>query len=150
MIEALWTAALVKYIRCFATGKRFGLDVSVFDGLEGARDTHQFFKDMRDKHVVHSVNPFEDASVGVVLCGEPGAEQAEGVAVFQHKLVCTDQNGVQTLERLAAVAQKSVRLRCKTLRDELSAWAKSQPRGTFKRGQLGMVAPGPGQAGATR
>ena len=85
-----------------------------------------------------------------VLRGELGAEHAEGVAVFQHKLVCTDQHGVHALERLAATAQKSLRLRCKKLRDDLSVWAKSQPPDTFRRGQLGMVAPGPGKAGDAR
>jgi hypothetical protein len=70
----------VKYVRCFTTGKRFGLDLSVFDDSDGARDTHQYFKDMRDKHVVHSVNPFEDASVGVVLRGDPRRRVSRGRA----------------------------------------------------------------------
>jgi hypothetical protein len=150
LIEALWTAALVKYVRCFTSGKRFGLDVSVFDGCSGANETHQYYKDMRDKHVAHSVNPFEGVAVGVLLEGELGQHTATGIVVLQHRLVCTDQSGVQTLQRLASVAQKNVRLRCKAMRDELLNWAKEQPTGTFKPDEISMTAPGPEQAGRPR
>ena len=150
LVEAMWTAALVKYIRCFTSGKRTELDSSVFDGMDGAHDTHQYFKNMRDKHVAHSVNPFEGVGVRVLLRGEPGQSVAEGIAVFQHRLVCTDRKGVRTLERLASTAQRDVRLRCKSMRDELISWAKAQPPGTFTPDQLSMVAPGPEQAGESR
>lgn len=150
LIEALWTAALVKYIRCFTSGRRFGLEVSVFDGLSGAKETHQYYKDMRDKHVAHSVNPFEGVTVRVLLEGEPAKHKATGIVVFQHRLVCTDQNGVQTLKRLASVAQKTVRLRCKAMQDELLDWAKEQPPGAFEPGEISMTAPGPEQAGRPR
>ena len=150
LVEALWTAALVKYIRCFTSGKRFGLEVSVFDGFSGAKETHQYYKDMRDKHVAHSVNPFEGVTVRVLLEGDPGEHTATGIVVFQHRLVCTDQDGVQTLQRLASVAQKNVRLRCTAMRDELLNWAKEQPPGTFKPVEISMTAPGPEQAGSPR
>ena len=150
LIEALWTAALVKYVRCFTSGKRFGLDPSVFDGLAGASETHQYFKNMRDKHVAHSVNPFEGVGVRVVLGGKLGNHTAEGIVVFQHRLVCTDRAGVRTLQRLTSAAQRNVRLRCKAMRDELLDWAKAQPPSTFQPDQLGMVAPGPEQAGHFR
>lgn len=150
LVEALWTAALVKYVRCFASGKRSTVEVSVFDGLDGAADTHQHFKNMRDKHVAHSVNPFEGVKVGVVLGGEPGAFCAEGIAVLERRLICTDRAGVQTLRRLASVAQKSLRLRCQTLRDTVLEWAKSQPPGTLQPGSLGLTTPGPEQAGDAR
>ena len=149
-IEALWTAALVKYVRCFTSGKRTELDASVFEDINGARDTHQYFKNMRDKHVAHSVNPFEGVGVRVLLSGEPGQCLVEGIVVFQHRLVSSDEEGARTLERLASIAQRDVRLRCKTMKDDLLTWAKTQPPGTFTPDQLGMVAPGPEQAGEAR
>jgi len=30
-LEALWTAALVRFIRCFASGKRFGLKIDILN-----------------------------------------------------------------------------------------------------------------------
>lgn len=149
-IEALWTAALVKYVRCFTSGKRGELDATVFEGVDGALDTHQYFKNMRDKHVAHSVNPFEGVGVRILLSGELEECVAEGIAVLQHRLVCTDREGVRTLERLACLAQRNVRDRCHALKDDLFACAKGQPPGTFRPDQLSMVAPGPDQAGEPR
>jgi hypothetical protein len=57
-IEALWTAALVAYARCFASGKRFGLDENSFVGLEGEVVAfHRWLLNLRNKHIAHSVNP---------------------------------------------------------------------------------------------
>lgn len=58
--RALWEAALVAYARCFLGGKRRWLNESIFQGQDA--DTlvwHRYFKNTRDKHVAHSVNPFE-------------------------------------------------------------------------------------------
>jgi len=42
LLEGLWSAALVRYVRCFASGKRYGLTEDVFEGLEGDPiGTHQ-------------------------------------------------------------------------------------------------------------
>ncbi len=68
--RSLWESALVTYARCFGTGKRVRLDESVFDGQsEGTLRWHKYFKDTRDKHVAHSVNPFEFGHFGVRLTG---------------------------------------------------------------------------------
>src|SRR4051812_36912397 len=62
LIQALWSAALVSYRRCFSDGKRGGLtnaDVRAL-GLAGEPiEVHQFLHQLRNKHVAHSVNPFE-------------------------------------------------------------------------------------------
>ena len=61
LIQSLWTAALISYIRCFASGKRYGLSEEILSRLEGAPiDVHRFYKHLRDKHIAHSVNPFEE------------------------------------------------------------------------------------------
>ncbi|MBA3528207.1 MAG: hypothetical protein H0X71_09285 [Rubrobacter sp.] len=68
--RSLWESSLVTYARCFGTGKRVRLDASVFDGQpEGALRWHKYFKDTRNKHVSHSVNPFEFGGFGVRLSG---------------------------------------------------------------------------------
>jgi hypothetical protein len=68
--RSLWESALVTYARCFGTGKRVRLDESVFDGQpEGTLRWHKYFKHTRDKHVAHSVYPFEFGHFGVRLAG---------------------------------------------------------------------------------
>lgn len=151
LIEGFWTAALVKYVRCFTTGKRFGLEPSVFAEFEGGVTTHQYFKNMRDKHVAHSVNPFGDVHVAALLPPASSEPQlVQGITVFSHKLLSTDQNGVKTLERLASVAHSYVVSQAKTVQEAVLVWAKAQPIESFAVGRIGMTAPGPEQAGIPR
>ena len=84
LLRSYWTAALISYIRCFATGKRFGLSPeTVFKGREGATEVHEFVLDLRTKHIAHSVNPFEQTVVGVILSApESGRREVEGVAAL--------------------------------------------------------------------
>jgi hypothetical protein len=56
LVQSLWTSALVSYVRCFASGKRSGLSEQLFSHLEGEPvAAHQYYKNMRDKNVTHSV-----------------------------------------------------------------------------------------------
>jgi hypothetical protein len=60
-------AAVVRYIRCFGTGVRWGLRrEDILELGERELSAHDYFKDLRDKFVVHSVNPFEDTFVTAV------------------------------------------------------------------------------------
>ena len=66
--EALSTAAVVRYGRCFKSGVRERLPEDALDVAPAAlRDTHKFVIELRDKHVAHSVNPFEENEVAVQI-----------------------------------------------------------------------------------
>lgn len=152
LIEALWTAALVKYTRCFATGKRLGLDEKIFEHFEGdPLGTHGYFIDMRNKHVAHSVNLFEEVRVGVVLSA-PSAEarKVEGVAVLTRKLISAEVDGVRNLITLASTLHKRVAELAKQEQDDLLKWAQGRPVSDFPPGQLGMFTPSPEQVGRPR
>ena len=125
---AFWTAALVKYVRCFTSGKRFGLNENIFLGIEGDPvGAHRFFKNMRDKHVAHSVNPFEEVRVGAVLSPEGTQPQVvQGISAISRKLICTDVEGVRTLGQLASVIHKKVCDSAAKAQTELLEWAKKQ------------------------
>lgn len=152
LIEALWTAALVKYARCFATGRRLGLNEQIFEHFEGDPiGTHRYFIDMRNKHVAHSVNPFEEVRVGVVLSA-PSAQplKVEGVAVLSRKLISAEVDGVRNLMTLASTLHKRVAELAKHEQDDLLKWAQGRPVSDFPPGQLGMFTPGPEQVGRPR
>lgn len=74
IIDALVTAAIIRYVRCFHhTGKRARLKVDDLpDGLEGA---HEYLKSIRDKHVAHSVNSFEKPYVEAYIETEDGVRK---------------------------------------------------------------------------
>ena len=75
--RALFVAALVAYARCFKgnEGVRLGLDEIELEGMgeDNVLDLHRWFIDVRNKHIAHSVNPFEQVDVGVADLGDgPG------------------------------------------------------------------------------
>ena len=105
LLEALWTSALVRYARCFAEGKRYGLDESVFSGFNGDPvGTHRLYINIRNKHIAHSVNPLEQMEVGLVLASKERHEQKIiGVATLSMRQITADADGVRQLGMLAKV-----------------------------------------------
>ena len=67
--RAFFDSALGAYARCYKghEGVRVGLDESDFDSMDepNVLGLHQFFIDLRDRHVSHSVNEFERVIIGV-------------------------------------------------------------------------------------
>jgi hypothetical protein len=116
---SLWIAALVSYARCFSTGKRFGLSDELFQNIEGGIDCHQLFMNLRNKHVAHSVNPFEQVVVGLVLSPPSSPERkVEGVSILSQKLLHMDSEGIQNLRRLALIAMKEIEIQGKVYQEK--------------------------------
>ena len=70
MPQALWSAALMAYARCFGKGKRFGLttdDVRSLPLQGEVMKYHQWVLGERDRLARHPANPFEAARVGAAL-----------------------------------------------------------------------------------
>jgi hypothetical protein len=69
--QALYTAALVAYMRCFGSGKRKNrLDESIFSGdAAHLLERHRYYKNTRDKHIAHSVNAFETTKSAAWIAG---------------------------------------------------------------------------------
>jgi hypothetical protein len=84
--QALWTAALISYSRCFASGRRFGLGESTFEGHEPlVLQLHRYFRDTRDKYVAHSVSPFEQVVPGLLFdASEPPKEVVGTLMINTH------------------------------------------------------------------
>jgi len=126
LIESLWTSALIRYARCFATGKRFGLDEKVFDGLEGEPiKTHKFYIDLRSKHIAHSVNPFEQMEVGLILASKTQKKkEIIGVATLSMRQISSNEDGVHQLGLLA-----------KVLADKVAEYGKEYERKVLEKGK---------------
>lgn len=61
MWEAIGSAAVIAYARCFSGGKRYSLPKStLLKAPSELRDFHGYVLDVRDKHIAHSVNVFEE------------------------------------------------------------------------------------------
>ncbi|HEY3733620.1 MAG TPA: hypothetical protein VGL63_06865 [Streptosporangiaceae bacterium] len=126
--QALWSAALVAYARCFGNGKRFGLaagDVRALP-LQGAvMKFHQWALSERDKLAAHAANPFEAARVGAALSppDRPG-RRVEGIAILSASHVLVDGTGVRQLGGLASELAKQTAEKAQKQQDSVLADAQ--------------------------
>jgi hypothetical protein len=108
--QALWSAALTAYDRCFAKGKKFGLSTDDVKSLplEGqVVKFHEWVVDERNILGKHPTNPFDEARVGAVLA-DPGQgdREVQGVTVLSASHILVDGAGVRQLGALASELAK--------------------------------------------
>jgi len=152
LIENLWTGAIIRYARCFATGKRFGLSEDIFKSLKGEPlKAHKFYIDTRNKHIAHSVNPFEQLEVGLVLSPKDSKKEVIGVAKLSMRYMSPDTEGVRTLGCLAKVAHQKLSEKGKELEQKvLEVGKKMDIEDLYKRSRPRLTAPDPESAGNAR
>jgi hypothetical protein len=126
--NALWSAALVAYVRCFGQGKRFGLDTEDVRALplEGeVMKYHQWVLAQRDKLTRHASNPFDAAKVGAAL-SPPDRDQrrVEGIAILATSRVLVDDTGVRQLGALASELAKQTAGKAQKQQDTVLADAQ--------------------------
>lgn len=153
LIEALWTCALIRYARCFVEGKRFGLSESIFAGLQGDPvEVHRYYMNLRNKHIAHSVNPFEQMEVGLVLSPNDSENRAViGVATLAMRQISLDIQGVHQLGMLAKVVLERVCELAKQYEKEVLEIGKTMLiDDLYGRSRPRLVAPGPESASKPR
>jgi hypothetical protein len=146
LIESLWTAALIRYARCFTKSKRFGLSESIFHGLKGdPTGAHQFYINLRNKHVAHSVNPFEQIEVGAILApAESKAKEVIGVATFAMRHISADFEGINQLGMLSKIVLEKVCELARQCEQRVLDQIKRMPiNSLYVRARLHLTAPGP-------
>jgi hypothetical protein len=153
LIDALSTASLVRYARCFVTGKRATLDTQRIAHLPGDPiRVHEYYKDLRDKLAAHSVNPFEETLVGLAL-SDPLTEPrlVLGTATLSRRHIAHDKHGVEQLGRMACEFLKSLTTEIEQCQAEVLAEAQSHPiDDLYKLDPLQFTTPSPQQAGKGR
>jgi hypothetical protein len=123
--QALWSAALVTYSRCFGEGKRFGLTLDDIRGLPLQGEVMKYHKwviDQRNHVTRHPADPFDAARVGATL-SPPGAEHREvaGIAIMTMSHVLVDDMGVRQLGALASELAKQTAEKAKPQQDVVLA-----------------------------
>jgi len=101
--EGLVSAAVIKYGRCFTKGVRMRLGVNDLAGLDPDNITaHEYFIELRNKFVAHSVNAFEETYV-TVSAREKGGEifPITSVGPGQHRIVLSAETA-ESLKNLVS------------------------------------------------
>lgn len=153
LIESLWVSALIKYARCFTSGKRFGLSKDIYQNLQGEPlKAHQFYIDLRNKHIAHSVNPFEQMEVGFVLSSINESEKKiVGVSTLAMRHIVSDKEGVHQLGLLSKIAHDKICLLAKNTEEKVLEEGKRIPIDElYKIARPRLVAPGPDLADKSR
>ena len=127
--QALWSAALVAYARCFGKNKKFGLTTQdVHDlPLHGAvMEYHHWVIKERAKLTSHPANPFDVATVGAALSPPGDANRRiEGIAVLSTSHVLVDDIGVRQLGGLASELAKKTAEKAQAQQDTVLADARN-------------------------
>lgn len=83
-LDALSTAAVVRYCRCFVTGVRERFDFGVIE--QDLQELHTWIRALRDKHVAHSVNDYERNAVTVHVVEPPDPPVVQEIGFLSGRL----------------------------------------------------------------
>jgi hypothetical protein len=79
--SALWASAITHYVKCFGDGERFQLSPNKIyrKDSENALDAFNFFKTLRNKHVVHDENSFAQADPLAIISNDSKPYKVEKI-----------------------------------------------------------------------
>lgn len=140
-------AAVVRYGRTFGSGARNGIPSEWISMLpENLRESHAYFKALRDKYIAHSVNELEDNQVFVLLKPQFGEHQEPThITVDRGHLVGLSLQNLNTLSQLVGALKGMVSEAIKSEMDKLLTISRSM-RVDEIRARSTAVVPIPGKA----
>jgi hypothetical protein len=126
--QALWSAALVAYARCFSADRRSGLATDDVQNLplQGAvMKFHTWVIGEYDKLTAPPADPYEAVTIGAALAPPgPKKRRVEGIAVFSTSRVLIDVIGVRQLGGLASELAKQTAQKAEKQQDVVLADAQ--------------------------
>ncbi len=117
-VTALYTQALVSYVRCFAKGRRGFLNRDIFGGRPDLATRHEKAKGTRDRHIAHSVDEHEH--VNVLVAAEHEHAAAVGLGVRSWFFTSDDVEGLSELLELVQYVLQHLNEKVECLGNELA------------------------------
>ena len=152
--RALFDACLMAYARCFGGGARTKISRDDLKCLSAdPLELHDYLIDQRNKLIAHSVNPFEQFSVGVVIDETDSAKpEVKGVANLSHRLIGLKLHDLEAVKRMIQlIMDEIVAPRISEWEGKLLQRAKGEPiEQLLSRPRLSTQAPGPDAAKTKR
>jgi len=132
--EAISSAALVRYARCFSFGVRDSLTHGLLDTADAAlKEAHRFFVELRSKHVAHSINPFEENDVTLQIAAHfQSSQEIFAVNTSHGRLIGLSFGAPDQLKRLAEWVLLKVEEEMKTEKAKLLQMARERPLAELK------------------
>jgi hypothetical protein len=129
---ALYTQALVSYVRCFSSGRRKGLSQDIFITKPELLAAHTDIKSVRDKHVAHPVSEHEHCNI--LVAAETPDASAVGLGVRYWFFAGGDQKHMRLFLKVTEFASKHVQREIKAKGNELAKLVMG-PRATWRSAQ---------------
>lgn len=101
--ESLWRSAIIFYCKCFGNHKaRFNLQFSQIYKAEPkeAKEAYQYFKDIRDKHLIHDENSYAQSIPGAILNKKSNPFKVAKIITFTAIGQTLEQDNYSNLDKL--------------------------------------------------
>jgi len=133
LVEALCSAALIRYGRAFASGIRAGVPNEVITSLsDELQEMHQYFKNLRDRWIAHSLNAFEENMVHAYLVPEErGPKSIASISVQHQRVITLSAMDITRLKSLAAEVRKHIATCIEQEKRKVLEYAQSLPVDDF-------------------
>ena len=128
--EAFWIACITRFFKCFGYSKsRSRLLPDEIFGTSESSDSFEFYRALRNKHIVHDENPFSDAHV-VVALDAVNLDETSVEARFAYTFYIIGGEEIERLQQLVEttlcwVTSKRVELES-TLSSNYSQWTRKK------------------------
>ncbi len=145
IVDAFSTAILVRYSRPFMPGVRQKIGPDILDALSAhQRKLHEKFMAWRNKHIAHSVNPFEENQVVAYYNDERVSEEGfQSISVQQHRLVGLGSQDLTELQELTSALLKLVNARVDAEKARILEMVRRMPvEGLLAKGSKAPKVPG--------
>jgi hypothetical protein len=105
LVEALWVSAIARYFKCFGGSKaRSQLSAKkTLMGHDGADQVFEYFRDLRDKHIIHDDNPYSQAFAGIALNARDAEFKVADIVALALNAFTVDEFHLQSFVQLVAV-----------------------------------------------
>jgi hypothetical protein len=127
--EAFWISCITRFYKCFGGSKaRSRLSVKKIFGTSESTEAFEFFRALRNKHIVHDENPFSDAHVVVAVHQSGDGENAVNVFASPIHLFLIGDAEIERVRRLVDITLDWVTDKHKRLEEMLTAEYRQWPR----------------------
>ena len=152
LVDPLSTATLVRYSRAFVTGVRKPLREEALQELsDSQRRKHEYFRNLRDKHIAHSVNCFEESvPVARYWIERVETEGITSISCNHHVVTGLGSRDLDALVELVDLLLRFVKKKIKEEETRLLATVRAMPLAAVLSGDRGPVVPGRGPVNERR
>jgi hypothetical protein len=125
LIEPITVAILINFIRAFGGGVRNRNALHLLKLLnDGQKKQYEYFKNVRDKHIAHSVNEFETNYVKACYIEENPKEGIKSIGLGSTRVIALSSNEINEIENICTTLLQGLKKEIETEKVNLLKFTK--------------------------